>query len=80
MGAVFGQKFGWERANWFASEGMAAADDWSFRRSKWFAAVGREVVLQTDGAAAASAAGAASQCFLFSPRPPPLGLKSTGRL
>jgi dimethylglycine dehydrogenase len=43
MGAVFGQKFGWERANWFASEGMAAEDDWSFRRSKWFAAVGREV-------------------------------------
>lgn len=43
MGAVFGQKFGWERANWFASEGMAQEDDWSFRRSKWFAAIGREV-------------------------------------
>jgi dimethylglycine dehydrogenase len=40
MGAVFGQKFGWERANWFASDGMAQEDDWSFRRSKWFAAIG----------------------------------------
>ncbi len=36
LGAVFGQKFGWERANWFAPEGVAQQDDWSFRRSKWF--------------------------------------------
>jgi len=36
LGAVFGQKFGWERANWFAPEGMAQEDHWSFRRSKWF--------------------------------------------
>jgi dimethylglycine dehydrogenase len=43
MGAVFGQKFGWERANWFASDGMAQDDDWSFRRSKWFDAIGREI-------------------------------------
>ncbi len=43
MGAVFGQKFGWERANWFASESMAQEDDWSFRRSKWFEAIGREI-------------------------------------
>ena len=43
MGAVFGQKFGWERANWFASDGMAQEDDWSFRRSKWFDAIGREI-------------------------------------
>lgn len=35
-GAVFGQKFGWERANWFAPKGTAAKDDWSFRRSEWF--------------------------------------------
>ena len=42
-GAVFGQKFGWERANWFASDGMAQEDDWSFRRSKWFDAIGREI-------------------------------------
>ena len=43
MGAVFGQKFGWERANWFASDGMTQEDDWSFRRSKWFDAIGREI-------------------------------------
>jgi dimethylglycine dehydrogenase len=43
LGAVFGQKFGWERANWFADDGMEQKDDWSFRRSGWFAAVGREV-------------------------------------
>lgn len=36
LGAVFGQKFGWERANWFAPEGVPQEDDWSFRRSKWF--------------------------------------------
>ena len=43
LGAVFGQKFGWERANWFAPEGVEAVDDWSFRRSKWFEHVGDEV-------------------------------------
>jgi len=42
MGAVFGQKFGWERANWFAPDGMEQKDDWSFRRSKWFEPVGDE--------------------------------------
>ena len=42
MGAVFGQKFGWERANWFATEGMEQIDDWSFRRSHWFEAIGNE--------------------------------------
>ncbi len=41
-GAVFGQKFGWERANWFAPEGVAAEDHWSFRRSQWFEHVGAE--------------------------------------
>ena len=43
-GAVFGQKFGWERANWFAPEGVEQQDDWSFRRSKWFEHVGNECV------------------------------------
>ena len=42
LGAVFGQKFGWERANWFAPEGVEPVDDWSFRRSRWFDHVGRE--------------------------------------
>jgi dimethylglycine dehydrogenase len=42
LGAVFGQKFGWERANWFAPEGVEARDDWSFRRSDYFEHVGNE--------------------------------------
>ena len=42
LGAVFGQKFGWERANWFAPEGVEPVDHWSFRRSRWFEHVGRE--------------------------------------
>ncbi len=41
-GAVFGQKFGWERANWFAPKDINQKDDWSFRRSKWFEYVGNE--------------------------------------
>jgi dimethylglycine dehydrogenase len=41
-GAVFGQKFGWERPNWFAPEGVPQEDDWSFRRSKWFEPMGAE--------------------------------------
>ena len=42
LGAVFGQKFGWERANWFAPKGIEQIDDWSFRRSNWFHHVGNE--------------------------------------
>ncbi len=42
LGAVFGQKFGWERPNWFAPEGVAREDDWSFRRSNWFEHIGNE--------------------------------------
>ena len=42
LGAVFGQKFGWERANWFAPEGVPQEDDWSFRRSSWFEHIGNE--------------------------------------
>ena len=44
LGAVFGQKFGWERANWFAPKGVAAKDDWSFRRSAWFDHVKNEAL------------------------------------
>ncbi len=44
LGAVFGQKFGWERANWFAPEGVAQEDDWSFRRSNWFEHVKNEAL------------------------------------
>jgi len=42
LGAVFGQKFGWERPNWFAPEGTPREDHWSFRRSRWFEHVGNE--------------------------------------
>jgi len=42
LGAVFGQKFGWERPNWFAPEGVEPKDDWSFRRANYFEHVGNE--------------------------------------
>jgi dimethylglycine dehydrogenase len=42
LGAVFGQKFGWERPNWFAPRGVPQEDHWSFRRSRWFEHVGEE--------------------------------------
>jgi dimethylglycine dehydrogenase len=47
LGAVFGQKFGWERPNFFATDGMPQEDDWSFRRSRWFEAVRKEVANTT---------------------------------
>ena len=42
LGAVWGQRYGWERANWFAPEGVARKDNWSFRRSNYFGHVGNE--------------------------------------
>ena len=42
LGAVFGQKNGWERPNWFAPEGSEPRDVLSFRRGNDFAAVGAE--------------------------------------
>jgi dimethylglycine dehydrogenase len=47
-GAVFGQKFGWERPNFFATDGMPQEDDWSFRRSRWFEAIRSEVANTTE--------------------------------
>ncbi len=43
-GACFGEKFGWERPNWFAdlTGGETPADTYSYNRQNWFAAVGRE--------------------------------------
>ena len=41
-GAVWGQKYGWERPNWFALQGTEAADIHSFRRSNDFTQVGNE--------------------------------------
>jgi len=48
LGAVFGQRFGWERPNWFATDGMEQVDDWSFRRSKWFDGIRKEVLNTTE--------------------------------
>jgi sarcosine dehydrogenase len=42
QGAVFGEKLGWERPNWFAAAGETARDDYSFGRPNCFAAVARE--------------------------------------
>ncbi len=42
QGAVFGEKLGWERPNWFANGAEVARDEYSFTRPNWFAAVARE--------------------------------------
>ena len=42
QGAVFGEKLGWERPNWFASPGEDQADVYSMGRPNWFDAVARE--------------------------------------
>ena len=41
-GAVWGQRYGWERANWFAPPGVERRDHWSFRRTNYFEHVGNE--------------------------------------
>ncbi len=48
-GAVFGVRFGWERPNWFAPEGVKAVDQYSYRRdNNWFDHVGNEVKLMRE--------------------------------
>ena len=42
MGAVWGQRYGWERANWFAPASVPRRDEWSFRRTNYFEHVGNE--------------------------------------
>ncbi len=44
QGAVFGEKLGWERPNWFAdlATGEKPEDVYTFGRPNWFEAVGRE--------------------------------------
>jgi dimethylglycine dehydrogenase len=72
LGAVFGQKFGWERPNWFAPEGMPREDHWSFRRSRWFEPVGDECrnvaenvgLLDMSAFAKARVSGPGAQAFL----------------
>ena len=41
-GAVFGEKLGWERPNWFAAPGETPVDRYSFQRPGWWDAVARE--------------------------------------
>jgi len=41
-GACFGEKFGWERPNWFALDGAEPRDLYSFGRQNWFEPVGEE--------------------------------------
>ncbi|MGV6849058.1 MAG: GcvT family protein [Marinibacterium sp.] len=41
-GAVFGEKLGWERPNWFAEAGEEAGDIYTFQRPNWHGPVGRE--------------------------------------
>jgi 4-methylaminobutanoate oxidase (formaldehyde-forming) len=41
-GAVFGEKLGWERPNWFAAAGEDAADRYTYGRPNWHGPVGRE--------------------------------------
>ena len=48
MGAVWGQRYGWERANWFAPAGVECRDRWSFRRSNYFEHVGNEARLMRE--------------------------------
>ncbi len=42
QGACFGSKLGWERPNWFAPDGTAPMDVYSYGRQNWFDAVGAE--------------------------------------
>ncbi len=41
-GAVYGAKYGWERANWFAPEGVEPKDDLTFEIPNWFEHVAAE--------------------------------------
>jgi 4-methylaminobutanoate oxidase (formaldehyde-forming) len=41
-GAVYGAKYGWERVNWFAPEGVKAEDERTFGIPNWFAHVAGE--------------------------------------
>ena len=72
MGAVFGASFGWERANWFAPEGVEQVDDWSFRRSSYHKHVGSEIknlsdnvgLLDLSGFAKCRISGRSAETFL----------------
>lgn len=50
-GAVFGEKLGWERPNWFAAPYEMAHDIYTFGRPNWADAVGREHKAAREAAA-----------------------------
>ena len=72
MGGVFGASFGWERANWFAPNGVEAIDNWSFRRSSYHEHVGAEIqnmsknvgLLDLSGFAKCRISGSSAENFL----------------
>lgn len=49
-GAVFGQKYGWERAAWFAPDNVEPVDHWSFRRGRDFPHIAAECHAMRDAA------------------------------
>ncbi|MEB8386320.1 FAD-dependent oxidoreductase [Rhodobacteraceae bacterium KMM 6894] len=49
-GAVFGEKLGWERPNWFAAPDEEARDIYTFERPNWHAAVAREHIAAREAA------------------------------
>ncbi len=71
-GAVFGQRFGWERANWFAPAGVAREDVLSFHHTNWFEHAGNECravrqragVLDLSGFAKYEVSGAGAEAYL----------------
>ncbi len=50
-GAVFGEKLGWERPNWFAETGEALHDIYTFGQPNWHTPVGREHIATREAAA-----------------------------
>ncbi len=50
-GAVFGQALGWERANWFATDGVAPQVEYSFGQQNWAPCVAGEVAACRTAAA-----------------------------
>ncbi|MEM7731324.1 MAG: FAD-dependent oxidoreductase [Pseudomonadota bacterium] len=50
-GAVFGEKLGWERPNWFAAKDEEARDIYTFEQPNWHHAVGREHQAAREAAA-----------------------------
>lgn len=42
QGAVFGQKLGWERPNWFGPKRVNAKDAYTYKRQNWFPFTGDE--------------------------------------